>query len=104
MVSVYALLCAAALLRSECSTATAIDVLRMPAADNEFACLRDGMTTLAGLAIQPRADEYWKVVCGNGGGGPPNVAGSPQPDQSTMLHAPQLESQTRASTESADRD
>ena len=62
MVSVYALLCAT-LLHSECTTATAIDVIRMPDAENELACLRDSMTTLAGLAIQPGNSEYWKVIC-----------------------------------------
>jgi hypothetical protein len=39
MVYVYALLCAANLLRSDCSTDTAIDVIRMPNAANELACL-----------------------------------------------------------------
>jgi len=63
MVSVYALLCAATLVRSECTPATAIDAIRMSDADNELACLRDSMTTLAGLAIRPGSGEYWKIIC-----------------------------------------
>jgi len=62
MISVYALLCAATVLRCECTPATAIDAIRMPDADNELACLRDSMTTLAGLAIRPGSGEYWKVI------------------------------------------
>jgi len=77
MVSVYALLCAAALSRSDCTPATAIDVVRMPDADNEIACFRDAMTTLAQLAIQPETGEYWKIVCRHGGGAAPNFAASP---------------------------
>jgi hypothetical protein len=57
MVSVYALLCVAALARSECSPATAIDVLRMPDADNELACLQGSMMTLARLAVQAEAGD-----------------------------------------------
>jgi hypothetical protein len=63
MVSVYALLCAASLLRGDCTPATAIDVVRMPDAENELSCLRDSMTTLAGLAIPPTAGDYWKIIC-----------------------------------------
>jgi len=77
MVSVYVLLCAATLLRSECTSATAIDVIRLPDADNELACLRGSMLTLAPLAIQPGASEYWKVVCTNDGHDLANVAESP---------------------------
>jgi hypothetical protein len=62
MISVYALLCAATLMRSECTPATATDVIRMPDADNKLACMRDSLLTLAGLAIRPHASEYWKVV------------------------------------------
>jgi hypothetical protein len=80
MVSVYALLCAATLLRSECTTATAIDVIRLPDANNELACLRDSMLTLAPLAIQPEAGEYWKVVCTNESRDLANVAESPPSD------------------------
>jgi hypothetical protein len=90
MVSVYALLCAATLLRSECTTATAIDVIRMPDADNELACLRNSMMTVAPLAIQPEAGEYWKVVCITGGGRQANVAEA-QSDLSVVLHAPQVD-------------
>lgn len=63
MISVYALLCAATLLRSDCTPATAIDVVRMPDAENELSCLRNSMMTLGQLAIRPEADEYWKIVC-----------------------------------------
>jgi hypothetical protein len=103
MVSVYVLLCAAALLRGQCTEATAIDVIRLPDADNELACLRGSMMTLGPLAIQPEAGEYWKVVCINDRGDTPTVAAPPQPDLSTALHA-QGGSQTSATTESADRD
>jgi hypothetical protein len=92
MVSVYALLCAATLLRGECTPVTAIDVIRLPDADNELACLRDSLMTLAGLAIQPQASEYWKVVCSNGGGGLPSVAELPPSDLSVVRQAPQLDS------------
>lgn len=74
MVSVYALLCTATLLRGDCTPATAIDVVRMPDADNQMACLMGSMMTLARLAIQPHPGEYWKIVCaedaaGDDGGG-----------------------------------
>ncbi len=80
MVSVYALLCTATLLRGDCTPATAIDVVRMPDADNQMACLMGSMMTLARLAIQPHPGEYWKIVCaedaagddgGDDGGGLP---------------------------------
>jgi hypothetical protein len=103
MVSVYALLCAATLLRSECTTATAIDVMRMPDANNELACLQGSMMTLASLAIRPEGGEYWKVVCAHNGD-LPNVAGSQQPDLSLVLRTPQLASPSRPGTESAHRD
>jgi hypothetical protein len=102
MVSVYALLCAATLLRGECTTATAIDVIRMPDAANELACVRDSMMTLASLAIQPRAGEYWKVVCTNDD--LPTVADLPRSDRSIVLHAPQPNPPTWRGTDSADRD
>jgi hypothetical protein len=41
MLSVYALLCGATLVRSECTRATAIDAIRMPDADSKLARLRD---------------------------------------------------------------
>ena len=102
MVSVYALLCAATLLHSECTTATAIDVIRMPDAENELACLRDSVTTLAGLAIQPSNSEYWKVICARSRG-LQNVAGSGQHDQSLVLRTPQPTSASRPRTDPADR-
>jgi hypothetical protein len=104
MVSVYALLCAATLLRSECTTATAIDVIRMPDADNELACLRGSMMTLAPLAIQPAAGEYWKIVCAHGDDELPNLAASSQADLSLTLQAPQLDSPRRPAVEPADHD
>ncbi len=88
MVSVYALLCAGTLLRNECTTATAIDVIRLPDAYTELTCLRDSMVTLAPLAIQPEAGEYWKIVCARSGGEPPNVAASSQSDLPLTLLAP----------------
>ena len=87
MVSVYALLCAATLLRSDCTPATAIDVVRMPDADNEMSCLRDAMTTLAQLAIQPESGEYWKVVCAHDSAPPSNYAVSP-PEAPPSIEAP----------------
>lgn len=66
MISVYALLCSAALLHSVCTPLTAIDVVRLPDADNELSCLRDSMVTVASLAIQPKSGEYWKFVCSRG--------------------------------------
>jgi hypothetical protein len=63
MISVYALLCAASVAGSDCSVENAIDVIRMPDAENELNCLEGTMMTLAQLAIQPGAGEYWKVIC-----------------------------------------
>jgi len=91
MVSVYALLCAATLLRGDCTPTTAIDVVRMPDADSQLACLRGSMMTLAGLAIQPHPGEYWKIVCAEDGGGlpaypaaPPPATGGPPPQSSAF--------------------
>ena len=94
MVSVYALLCAATLLRGDCTPETAIDVVRMPDADNELACFRGAMTTMAQLAIQPQDGEYWKIVCRHGGGAGPNFAASP-PETPPSIAGPPLRS-TRA--------
>jgi hypothetical protein len=101
MVSVYALLCAATLMRSECTTATAIDVLRMPDANTELACLQDSMTMLGGLGIQPQGGEYWKIVCARHND-MPIVAESRRPDLSLVLKTPQLVAPGRPSTESPD--
>lgn len=95
MVSVYALLCAATLLRSDCTPATAIDVVRMPDADNELSCLRDGMTTVAQLAIQPDAGEYWKVVCAHDDGSTPTYAVSP-PKAPPSIGGPPVQSTSSA--------
>jgi hypothetical protein len=100
MVSVYALLCVATLARSECSLATALDVVRMPDADNELVCLQGSMMTLARLAIQAEAGEYWKVVCTQRLDRP-NVAETQQPDP-TGLRGTQRDVRTRMSTESTD--
>ena len=86
MVSVYALLCAATLLCSECTRATAIDAIRMPDAGNELACLRDIIATLGGLAIRPGSGEYWKVICVHGADLP--VPGARQQDPSLALRPP----------------
>lgn len=63
MVSVIALLCAAAIARSDCSRQNAIDVVTLAEETDEPACLRDGMMILAALAIRAGSGEYWKVVC-----------------------------------------
>ena len=63
MVSIVALLCTAAIARSECTKENAIDIVQMPAVADELSCMRDSMTTLASLAIRAGPDEYWKVVC-----------------------------------------
>jgi hypothetical protein len=88
MVSVYVLLCAAALSRGECTETTAIDVIRMPDAENELACLRGSMMTLGPLAIQPEGGEYWKVVCVGGDESFPSRPASEQPTLSTALRSP----------------
>jgi hypothetical protein len=63
MVSVVALLCAAAMAQSDCSVDNAIDVIRLPNATSELNCMQGTMATLAALAIQPTNGEYWKIVC-----------------------------------------
>jgi len=63
MVSVYALICAAALAQSDCDVENAVDVIRLPDAENSLNCLQGAMMTLAGLAVQPTEGEYWKVIC-----------------------------------------
>ena len=72
MVSVIAFLCALALSPSECSRATAIDVIALPPAPDRESCLRIAQTTLAGLAIHADAQHRWIVKCGssNQGMGP----------------------------------
>jgi hypothetical protein len=102
MVSVYALLCAATIARGECTPVTATDVLRMPDADNELACLRDSMMTLGYLAIQPEAGEYWKIVCARGSS-LPKVTESP-PNQAIVLHDPQLDAKSGRGADSAGDD
>jgi hypothetical protein len=87
MISVIALLCAVGVARSECSPDNAIDVIRLPDAANEMACMQDTLTTLAALAIRARPDEYWKVVCIKGTSDLPTIAGVPQSDPSTAPHA-----------------
>jgi hypothetical protein len=63
LVWVFALLCGGHLSAAECTIETAIDVIRFPDARNEDACLRDGMMTIAPLAVQAGPNEYWKFVC-----------------------------------------
>lgn len=63
LVWVFALLCGGQLSAAECTTDTAIDVIRFPDAQNETACVQGGMMTVASLAIQAGPDEYWKFVC-----------------------------------------
>ena len=63
MVSVYALICSATVAQSDCSVENAIDVVRLPDADNPMNCLQGAMMTLAGLAVQPIEGQYWKVIC-----------------------------------------
>ena len=67
MVSVFALLCAATVARSDCSVGNAIDVIRLPDTANELSCLQDTMVTLAPLAVQPDSGEYRKIVCAQPG-------------------------------------
>jgi hypothetical protein len=86
MVSLVALLCAAGIARSECSPDNAIDVIRLPDAENEMVCLQQSMMTLGALAIRAGPGEYWKVVCINAGDKPPPVAQAPQPDLPLVAH------------------
>jgi hypothetical protein len=69
MVSVVAFLCALALSPSECSRATAVDVIALPAAPDEASCLRDAQVTLAALAIRADSAHRWIVKCGRGNQG-----------------------------------
>ncbi len=63
MVSVVAFLCALALSPSECSRATAIDVIALPAAPNDLVCMQGAQMTLAELAIRADAEHRWIVKC-----------------------------------------
>ena len=63
MVSVVALLCAAAIARSACTKENAIDVVKLSDSTNELSCMRESMLILAALAIRAGPGEYWKVVC-----------------------------------------
>jgi hypothetical protein len=69
MVSVVVFLCALALSPSECSRATAVDVIALPAAPDEQACLHTAQATLAGLAIQADSEHRWIIKCGRGNDG-----------------------------------
>jgi hypothetical protein len=86
MVSLVALLCAAGIARSDCSPDNAIDVIPLPAADNEMICLQQSMMTLAALAIRAGPGEYWKVVCVSAADKSPPVAQAPQPDLPLIAH------------------
>jgi hypothetical protein len=74
----------------------------MPDADNELVCLQGSMMTLARLAVQAEAGEYWKVVCTHRADRP-NIADTQQPDLPTALRGAQDDARTRMSTEFADR-
>ena len=63
MVSVFALLCAATIARSDCSKENAIDVLKLSETTDELSCMRESMVALAALAIRAGPDQYWKVIC-----------------------------------------
>jgi hypothetical protein len=63
LVWVFALLCGAQLSAADCTSGTAIDVIRFPDARDELSCMRDSMMTVASLGIQPGHDEYWRFVC-----------------------------------------
>ena len=69
MVSVVVFLCALALSPSECSRATAVDVIALPAAPDELACLREAQSTLADLAIRADTEHRWIIKCGRGNDG-----------------------------------
>jgi hypothetical protein len=69
MVSVVVLLCALALSPSECSRATAVDVIALPAAPDEQACLHAAQATLAELAVHADAGHRWIIKCGRGNDG-----------------------------------
>ena len=69
MVSVVVFLCALALSPSECSRATAVDVIALPAAPDEQACLRIAQATLAELAIHADTEHRWVIKCGRGNDG-----------------------------------
>jgi hypothetical protein len=69
MVSVVVFLCALALSPSECSRATAVDVIALPAAPDEQACLREAQSTLADLAIRADTEHRWIIKCGRGNDG-----------------------------------
>ena len=69
MVSVVVFLCSLALSPSECSRATAVDVIALPAVPDERACMYAAQATLAELAIQADADHRWIIKCGHGNDG-----------------------------------
>jgi len=69
MISVVAFLCALALSPAECSRATAIDVIALPAAPSTEACMRTAQATLAELAIRADDQHRWIVKCGSGNQG-----------------------------------
>lgn len=69
MVTVIAFLCALSLSPAQCGRNNAVDVITLPATDDEESCLRDAQMTLAGLAIQPDAGHRWVIKCGRGNQG-----------------------------------
>jgi hypothetical protein len=69
MVSVVVFLCALALSPSKCSRATAVDVIALPPAPDEMACMREAQATLADLAIRADTEHRWIIKCGRGNDG-----------------------------------
>jgi hypothetical protein len=66
MISVVAFLCALALSPAQCSRATAVDVIALPAAPDKESCLRNAQFTLAELTVRADAEHRWIVKCGSG--------------------------------------
>jgi hypothetical protein len=66
MIPVVAFLCALALTPAQCSRATAVDVIALPAASDRESCMRDAQFTLAELAVHADPEHRWIVKCGSG--------------------------------------
>ena len=69
MISVVAFLCALALSPAQCSRATAVDVIALPAAPDRESCMRTAQVTLAELAVRADDQHRWIVKCGSGNDG-----------------------------------
>ncbi len=57
------LICSMSTEGPDCSTDTAIDVIRGPDTDNPATCILHAESLVAGLARPMASDEYMKVVC-----------------------------------------